>query len=74
MKKSNWEFLTSPSFYAMVLAALGQWLFTDGLISAGLRDFMITLGAGFIVKRTVDKTVDKMTRPVEQDQVSGQPD
>lgn len=45
----------------MVLAALAQWLFTDGIVSAGLRDFMVTVGAGFIVKRTVDKTIDKAT-------------
>lgn len=62
MKLSKeFTFLKKARFWSMVLVALSVWLYKDGYISEALSAFLTTLGGGFTVINTFDRTINKLT-------------
>lgn len=53
--KSQWSFITSPRFWALVIGAVALALWQDGIISQGWVTCVATITGGFITVRTVDR-------------------
>ena len=54
-KKTEFGFLASKRFWALVLIGLSQWLHADGYITEALSQFIFMVGSGFVTLNTLDK-------------------
>lgn len=55
----NFDFLNSPRFWAMVIAAVSVYLKTKGWIGEAEMMLIATITSGFTIVRTIDRISDK---------------
>lgn len=59
-KNESFAFLKAPRFWAMVIGSVGYYLQQKGFIGEAEMQLILTITAGFIAVRTVDRTVEKL--------------
>jgi len=61
-KAIDWTFLKSTRFYAIVLIAVTGYLEAKGYIGQSEMVMIWTIAGGFGIVKTVDRTVDKVSK------------
>jgi hypothetical protein len=61
MVKSEFAFLKSERFWAMVIGAVAAYLESKGCIGEAEHMLILTVSAGFITVRTVDRFGERMS-------------